>query len=157
MKSFNMPKKLLLIFLLFAMFLLASCKKAPENTEITPTELPVTTETTVPSTSVIPSLTENSYLDSVKYSRDGDHLTVNITDSKKQSSEFGVIILTDAKYADNWKENISALIDIAQLSTDDSGKGSVTLNVPESVSEFTICISHSVGNYIENVGGSYEN
>lgn len=151
-----MKKNLLLIFLLLAILLLASCKKEPVSTEVTPT-LPITTETSAPAASLTPSLTEGSYFDSVKYSRDGDTLVINVVDGKSKNCEFGVIILTDEKYANSWKENQSAVIDIAQLSTDYSGKGSVELTVPQSVSNFVICISHSGGNYILQVGGNHEN
>lgn len=149
--------------LMLTVFMTSCDNKMPEGT-ITPAVTPTAATTQAPSTSketptpadsTIPSVTsEKGTIKSVECSRNNDVITLNAVTEGLEGTELGVVVLTEEKYADNWRENPNAVINVEQISVDKDGKGSVSVSVPEAVEKCVVCIFYDGGNYICNVGGN---
>ena len=92
-------------------------------------------------------------IDSVKYSREGTNLVIEVNDSDYKNTDLGVVILVNKHFKDSWKNDPSVLIDLGQISLDENGKGSITLTVPEKYTRFAFCITAPDCEYVESVGG----
>ena len=152
-----MKRTLAIILLLAVALLFVSCKDIPEETTGAPTVLPTKTDSEAPKTTsgatAVPSpepttAVEEKKIEKMDGVRNGELYTLNVTTKGLEGEELGVVVLTDEKYLDNWKDNPDAVIDIAQFSVDDNGKGSITVTVPADISEFFICVSFDGGNLI---------
>lgn len=170
-----MKRTVTILLLLAVALILVSCNNTPKETTTLPTILPtdtqngIPTETqtnipetpadTTPMTSTIAEVTPTQSpeptptvaekkIEKMDGVRNGELYTLNVTTKGLEGEELGVVVLTDEKYFDNWKENPDAVIDIAQFSVDDNGNGSITVTVPEDISEFFICVSYDGGNLI---------
>lgn len=152
-----MKKICLIIFMvLIVTALLISCKTPPESTAETPVDSPALTEATPTSQPTTLDATDSFEFGDVKFIRSGDVLTVSLSNEELPNQEVSVLVLTDEKHLENWQETDGALINIGQISLDEKGSGSVTLNVSGDNNDFVIYVFGQNGQYIKEAGANVE-
>lgn len=90
--------------------------------------------------------------DVLSYTKEGSAVTVNVTLAKAAGCQASLILLTDPAYRLSWWDNADAcLSDLGQLSLDETGSGTVTLQMKEGASSFCIILTTPVGAYLLEV------
>ncbi|MBE6542908.1 MAG: hypothetical protein E7675_00765 [Ruminococcaceae bacterium] len=159
-----------LLLLLVMALLLVSCDNTPKETTSAPTALPTKTPTNIPKTtedttptpsdtadatpspSVDPSpeptdTSTEKKVDTMECRRNGSTCTINVVTIGLKNTELGVVVFKGSSTNSKWQEEPDLIVDIAQISVDNRGKGTVAVTIDEEITDFAIKISFDGGEY----------
>ncbi|MBP3321855.1 MAG: hypothetical protein J6M12_05840 [Clostridia bacterium] len=85
--------------------------------------------------------------------KSGKTLTVKITLADQKNEQVSLVLLDDLSHKADWSENPEHLIDLAQLTLNEQGEGTVTLQLKDENAVCHLLLTTTKGSYSVKING----